>query len=85
MFQFACPGCAAPRAVADAENVNTLCGVCTAGQTWKSLPPADQQTINAALRRGRIAALIAMRDLTPPIRLPHATDLLVFLERASAG
>jgi hypothetical protein len=55
--------------------------MCTARQTWQSLSVGDRQTVDAALRRGPIAALLAMRELTPPIRLPHAADLLAFRQR----
>ncbi|GLY05442.1 MULTISPECIES: hypothetical protein [Actinoplanes] len=78
MFHFTCPGCTAPRAVADAERIGGLCSSCGARQTWQALTPEDQRTVDAAVRRGSIVGLLAMRDLTPPIRLPHAADLLAF-------
>jgi hypothetical protein len=78
MFQFACPGCTARCSVADAEHIGGLCSMCAARPTWESLTLEDQQAVDAAVRRGPIAGLLAMRQLTPPIRLPHAADLLDF-------
>ncbi|MDG6106543.1 hypothetical protein [Dactylosporangium aurantiacum] len=82
MVQYTCPGCGTLISVGDARRVGEPCSMCAAGQTWESLSTQDQQTILAAARHGAIAGLLAMRDLTPPIRLPHAVDLLAYLDRA---
>ncbi|GIM95232.1 hypothetical protein [Paractinoplanes toevensis] len=84
MFQSACPGCTTHRAVADTGHVGELCGMCAAGRTWESLSPEAQHAIDAATRRGPIAGLLAMRELTPPILLPHAADLLALRKREIA-
>ena len=82
MFHFTCPGCAAHIAVADAARVGEPCSDCVTEQTWASMQAADQRTIDATIRRGSIAGLLAMRDLNPPILLPRAADLLAFRQRA---
>jgi len=56
--------------------------MCTAELTWKSLTSETQHSIDAAIRRGPIIGLLAMRDAASPIRLPHAADLLAFRYRA---
>jgi hypothetical protein len=47
-----------------------------------SLEPGARHTIDTAIRRGPIRGLIAMRDSTPPIRLPHAVDVLHYRYRS---
>ncbi|GAA0433049.1 hypothetical protein Aca07nite_02600 [Actinoplanes capillaceus] len=84
MFHFHCPGCAARMAVADAERVGKRCGVCEATRMWESLPPVIQETIDAAVRRGNMPGLFAMRESLPSFGIPQAMDLLVF-RRAALG
>jgi hypothetical protein len=56
--------------------------MCEARLTWASLTSETQHSIDAAIRRGPIQGLYVMSKVTPPIRLPHSLDLLVFRERA---
>jgi hypothetical protein len=59
--------------------------MCTAELTWESLPSETQHSIDAAICRGAILGLLAMREAVPPIRLPHAADLLAFRYKAGVG
>jgi hypothetical protein len=59
--------------------------MCTAKLTWELLPSETQRSIDAAIRRGPILGLLAMREAAPPIRLPHAADLLAFRYKAGVG
>ncbi|MFI7209901.1 hypothetical protein ACIBP4_07050 [Micromonospora maritima] len=54
-----------------------------AAATWNRLPADTREAIDGAIRRGVMPGLLAMRACDPPIRLPHAADLLAF--RLSAG
>ncbi|WP_344510925.1 hypothetical protein [Dactylosporangium maewongense] len=38
--------------------------------------------IDGAIRRGNILGILAMREADPPIKLPHAMDVLEFRYRA---
>jgi len=59
--------------------------MCAARLTWESLSSNTQRSIDAAICRGPILGLLAMREATPPIRLPHAIDLLAFRYNAGVG
>jgi hypothetical protein len=76
MFDYRCPECGQRGWAGDPERRDELCGACKAEVMWNSLDLDTQHAIDAAIRRGSISGLIAMRDATPPIRLPHAVDLL---------
>jgi len=78
VFDYRCPECGQRGQVDRPERRNDLCGNCAAAVTWTALDPATQSTIDAAIRRGRILGLIAMYDALPPIRLPHAVDVLQY-------
>ncbi|KAB1913136.1 hypothetical protein [Micromonospora sp. AMSO31t] len=67
------------------ERRGHLCWACSAAATWESLDPDVRSAIDAAIRRGLILGLIAMRDATPPIRLPHAADLLHYRLGSGVG
>jgi len=83
VFNYRCPECGQRGQVDRQERRDDLCGSCAAAVTWAALDPDVQSTIDAAIRRGRILGLIAMRDAVPPIRLPHAVDVLQY--RHSSG
>lgn len=85
MFGYRCPGCGASCSVADAGRISESCSMCTAKLTWEALSSGTQRSIDAAICRGPILGLLAMRELTPPIRLPHAADLLAFRHNAGIG
>ncbi|MET7426864.1 hypothetical protein [Dactylosporangium sp. NPDC005555] len=48
-----------------------------------AVPAGTREAIDAAIRRGAMAGLLAMRAADPSVRLPDAADLLVF--RRNAG
>jgi hypothetical protein len=56
--------------------------MCEARLTWDSLASETQHSIDSAIRRGPIQGVLAMSEVTPPIRMPHSLDLLAFRERA---
>ena len=76
-----------PRALCNLgrSSAGESCSMCAAKLTWESLCPATQCSIDAAICRGPILGLLAMRELTQPIRLPHAADLLAFRNNAGVG
>jgi hypothetical protein len=78
MFDYRCPRCGQRGLVGEPERRHELCGACKAQATWNSLDLDTQHAIDAAILRGPIQGLIAMRDATPPIRLLHAVDLLQY-------
>lgn len=82
MLHWFCPGCGVPGWTGLPDRVDALCGFCAAAATWKQLPASTQKMIDDAIRRGNVLGLLAMRAADPPIRLPHATDVLAFRHRA---
>jgi hypothetical protein len=78
-----CPGCGRRGRTSLPDRVGTLCGLCAAAATWSQLPAGTQKKIDDAIRRGNFQGLLAMRAADPPIRWPHAMDVLDF--RHSAG
>lgn len=85
MFDYRCPECGQRGLVDRQERYDELCGACMAAATWESLDPDVQSAIDTAIRRGPILGLIAMRDATPPIRLPHAADVLHYRQCSGVG
>ncbi|MEU4164079.1 hypothetical protein [Actinoplanes sp. NPDC026670] len=81
MFPYQCPTCDTRGEVADAVRANARCSMCEARLTWDSLALSTQHSIDAAIRRGPIQGVLAMSELTPPIRMPYSLDLLAFRER----
>nr|GID86763.1 hypothetical protein Ade03nite_56870 [Actinoplanes derwentensis] len=77
------PTCGQRGLVDKPERCDELCGTCKAEATWDSLDPDVKYAIDAEIRRGSIQGLIAMRDATPPIRLPHA--VVLFHYRYASG
>ena len=69
-------------AVDTQERGDDLCANCTAAVTWESLEPGARDVIDAAIRQGPIHGLMAMRDGTPPIRLPHSVGVLHYRYRS---
>ncbi|NES30255.1 hypothetical protein GCE86_07880 [Micromonospora terminaliae] len=85
MFDHRCPQCGRRGSVNKQERRDELCWACSAAAAWDSLDPDVQSAIDTAIRRGPIPGLIAMRDATPPIRLPHAADLLHYRLGSGVG
>ena len=77
-----CPSCGTPYEVADPDRLEETCGMCRGEQTWQSLPSHTKDSIDAAIRRSPFAGLRAMVEMTPPIRLPHAIDVLGYRHQA---
>jgi hypothetical protein len=67
------------------ERCDQLCGDCSAAVTWESLAPDTRHAIDTAICRGPMHGLIAMRDAAPPIRLPHALNVLHYRYRLGVG
>jgi hypothetical protein len=78
VFDYQCPGCGVRGVVDSPKRGGELCGLCAARVTWESLSPDTQRAIDTAINRGAISGLLAMRETTPTIRLPHAMDVLQF-------
>ena len=85
MIDYHCPGCGKRCATSVPERVGNVCHLCAARATWESLPADMQQAIDVAIRRGPVAGLVAMREADPPIRLPHAVDVIQFRYNAGVG
>ncbi|SCE95698.1 hypothetical protein GA0074695_2451 [Micromonospora viridifaciens] len=76
MIDYRCSGCGQRYATYLPEHANEPCCLCAAKATWESLPPETQLAIDAAITRGAIPGLLAMRKADPPILLPQAMDVL---------
>jgi hypothetical protein len=85
MIGYLCPGCHERVSTSLPERVGNHCHLCAARATWDSLPADMQEAIDAAIRHGAIAGLVAMREANPPIRLPRAMDVLQFRYDAGVG
>ncbi|MEW2144076.1 hypothetical protein AB0869_14815 [Micromonospora vinacea] len=83
MFDYSCPGCGQCCGTSLPDHVGAPCHLCAAAETWERLPVETREAIDTAIRRAAMPGLLAMRAADPPIRLPHATDLLAF--RYNAG
>lgn len=82
MFDYSCPGCGQCCGTSLPDRVGTPCHLCAAAATWDRLPADTREAIDAAIRRGAVPGLLAMRASVPPIRLPHAAELLAFRHNA---
>ncbi|HEX5512409.1 MAG TPA: hypothetical protein VFX41_11895 [Actinomycetales bacterium] len=78
MIDYRCSGCGQRYATDLPKHVDKPCCLCAAKATWESLPPKTQRAIDAAITRGAIPGLLAMREADPPILLPQALDVLQF-------
>jgi hypothetical protein len=85
VFDYSCPGCGQRCGTSLLDLVGAPCHLCAAAATWERLPADTREAIDAAIRRGAIAGLLAMRAADPPIRLPHAADLLAFRHNAGVA
>ncbi|MEU6074014.1 hypothetical protein [Micromonospora sp. NPDC047074] len=83
MLDYLCPGCGERCATILAARVGAPCPLCAAAAAWKRLPANTRRRIDAAIRRGTMTGLMAMRTSDPPIKLPDAAELLAF--RHAAG
>ncbi|MEU0561236.1 hypothetical protein [Dactylosporangium sp. NPDC006015] len=82
MLDWRCPGCGVHCRTSLPDRVNTVYSFCAAAVTWERLPASTQTMIDDAIRRGNIPGLLAMRAADPPIKLPHAADVLALRHRA---
>ena len=82
VFDYFCPGCGQRCGTSLPDRVGAPCHLCAAAATWDRLSADSREAIDAAIRRGAIQGLLAMREADPPIRLPHAADLLAFRHNA---
>ncbi|MBQ0902025.1 hypothetical protein [Micromonospora sp. U21] len=85
MIDYRCSGCGQRYAAYLPEHADDRCYLCAAKATWESLPPETQRAIDAAITRGAIPGLLAMREADPPILLPQAMDVLQFRSYAGPG
>jgi hypothetical protein len=86
VFDYSCPGCGQRCGTSLPDWVGAPCHFCAAAATWERLPADTREAIDAAIRRhGAVAGLLAMRAADPPIRLPHATNLLAFRHNAGVA
>jgi hypothetical protein len=85
VLDYFCPGCGQRCETSLPDRIGAPCHLCAAAATWERLPADTQEAIDAAIRRGAIAGLLSMRAADPPIRLPHAVDVLAFRHNAGVA
>jgi hypothetical protein len=83
VIDYLCPACGQRCTIALPEHTGRPCSRCAARTTRESLPASTQRTIDSAIARGALPAILAVRQADPPIHLPHAMDVLDYRSSAT--